>query len=125
MIIMKNKLVNKYWKDIEMLPLFINNNKQSHLNCREISREIFVKLSVLFEPIVLSLYKINKLTEIVLDKIAEILEIDDDIAYLYYNHILDIFSFYLNETEIYEDYECSENILRFLTHIKKYINIQE
>ena len=115
----QREIVNRYWDDVDMLPSFINNTSYSHTNCRELSREIFSNLSVLFEPKVLSNFKINSLYESMLMKLADMLFIDDNVSYLYYQYIIELFEYYLQEAIDYEAFETSENILRLLKLTKK------
>ena len=94
------------------------------------SHEIYAELSILFEPLSLSIFKISKVSEFFIIKISDMITMEEEcnknedkrsnVGFLYYKYILDMFEYYLIECENYELYESANNIKRFLDKNKEY-----
>ncbi len=110
----EDKLIYRYWKDIEAIPIFIDNRNIKHNNCREIANQLFSRLSNLMEPKFLTPFRIKTLANYTDDQLNEIIKIDEDIFRMYLDLLLNLFTYYKIETLAAEQYEETENIRKFL-----------
>jgi len=118
-------LVKDYWKDVDMIPVFINTTNKIHKCCREMSREIFSELSLLLEPRVIPVRCIEELFIKMVEINSSIMDLDPNIGLLYFSYISDVLEFYKTECENKELYESESNIHKFLEQYKNMVLIDE
>jgi hypothetical protein len=111
-------MIKQYWKDVEMIPLFIDSKKFTHKECRDIALEMFGNLSVLLEPTFLDIESIKFLYSIVVKCLEEMIYIDVNICACYTNYVAELLSYYKAQSNKEEFYEVSNNIYLFLEEYK-------
>ncbi len=116
----QKKVIIEYWKDVDMIPVFINTRNHSHQQCRELSREIFSDLSILFEPTCLTKRKVGIIFDNMVLKISDMLEIDDTTSIMYFGYIKDMFTYYMTECEVNELFESAANCKKFIENFNLY-----
>jgi len=117
-------MVKDYWDNVDTIPVFINTTNRTHRDCREISREIFAELCLLFEPKSLSVKSIERLFDKVIEINSRILDIDGNLGLLYFGYVPDMLVHFQTQCEEGELYETAGNIKRYLEQYKK-IRIDE
>lgn len=114
----EKNILSEFWKDIEMIPIFIDTFDIKHNICRNKSKSIFNSICILFEPKIYCLQRIQDLHLETINIISDIMDIDAKIGVLYWQYITDIFEYYLDRCIDIESYEAAENIRRFLEENK-------
>jgi len=111
-------LVKLYWKDIEMIPIFIDTTKFTHKQCRDIACEMFGNISVLFEPHFLEKSTINYVYDLTITALEEMINIDTAVCVYYTNYMGELLNYYIKESTNRELFEVSNNIFLFLEEYK-------
>jgi hypothetical protein len=124
-IVLQKEILKMFWKDVEMIPVFINTENIIHNKCRMVAKEAITNICFIMEPSILKRRFIDKLFLTFTDYIEEIIDLDGTIGLLYYGYFNELFEYYREECLECELYESAENITKFLDNFDKKIKNED
>jgi hypothetical protein len=116
---LQKEVLKTFWKDVDMIPVFINTQNATHNRCREIAKEAITNICFMLEPTILKKRYIDKLFLSFTDSIEEIMDVDGTIGLLYYGYFNELFEYYKDLCLENELYESAENISKFLENFNQ------
>lgn len=107
------EFVREYYINSNIIPDFINTRKFTHKKCYEIFSEVLTIMKDLLHNNIIKQKKVEDIYKDVIELLSEIMEIEPELGNNYYNFIIKITNYYIEESTKLELYEISHNLKRF------------
>jgi len=111
-------ILNRFMTDINVIPYFIQKNRQSHLEWWNIMANEYEMIGGFICDKIHHQAVIKELCDRIFADLDEMFEFNQKLYFEYKKYTKDLCEYYLRKCELYELYEAAENFNRFLTIYK-------
>jgi hypothetical protein len=105
---------NRFIRDINVIPYFIQKNRQSHLQWWDIMATHYEFIGGFICDKIHHKSVINQLCDRIFADLDEMFDFNENLYFEYKKYTRDLCEYYLRKCEMYELYEGAENFNRFL-----------